>query len=645
MSDPPTYYAIVLHNTCSDEGAQFILDKLQAAWEDGGAGLTVRRQHTDMALPETVLHVTATPQLVVKIADIMEIKKPDLEGYIRPVTVDELDEFPESGRVGPLNLADIQRCVLHAMERVHFDKETTELPGHPGRTVMKASPVLDAYEEKKLITTFPVHDDNDLDRIYKRWKSSLFDHPLEEIRGYFGEGVALYLSFTQTYTNFLVIVALLGVTEFLLEKLFHVNYVYSNVLFSFVNLITIVVFLETWKRRGNEHSFYWGTAGKLRHKPPRPEYRGDLRKNPVTGREEMYYPKKKTNRKLYFVSIPLTLLCLLVAFWLMLFSFWAETAMAEYLLNPETGAPHDDLLSSVLANVPSVTYSLVILLCNNRYLKLARYLTEWENHRTQEQHDTHLANKLVLFEFVNTFLALFYVGFYLRDLPALRSQLLTTLVVQQIVNQVQQVLVPLVLQKPASVRLLDRVSRQLGVAEKPADRRLSIEPLDDSDPRVAVVRHDLMADPIDTVQEHFMEVWLQFGHVFLFLAVYPLAAVFALINNMMEVVSERYKLCRLSRKPRPANTRDIGAWSVAFRLTSVIAVMTNLALLAIDLKETAGREWTNLEWAAMFVVIEHVFLVAFVVTDLAIPDVPSHVKLAMDKTDWHFKQKPVRVTR
>ena len=63
--------------------------------------------------------------------------------------MDELDEFPESGRVGPLNLADIQRCVLHAMERVHFDKETTELPGHPGRTVMKASAVLVAYEARK----------------------------------------------------------------------------------------------------------------------------------------------------------------------------------------------------------------------------------------------------------------------------------------------------------------------------------------------------------------------------------------------------------------------------------------------------------------------------------------------------------------
>ena len=42
--------------------------------------------------------------------------------------------------------------------------------------------------------------------------------------------------------------------------------------------------------------------------------------------------------------------------------------------------------------------------------------------RTQEQHDIHVTVKLVLFEFVNTFLALFYVGFYLQDLKALRQQ-------------------------------------------------------------------------------------------------------------------------------------------------------------------------------------------------------------------------------
>ncbi len=44
--------------------------------------------------------------------------------------------------------------------------------------------------------------------------------------------------------------------------------------------------------------------------------------------------------------------------------------------------------------------------------------------RTQEQHDIHVTVKLVVFEFVNTFLALFYVGFYLQDLKALRQVIL-----------------------------------------------------------------------------------------------------------------------------------------------------------------------------------------------------------------------------
>jgi anoctamin-8 len=47
--------------------------------------------------------------------------------------------------------------------------------------------------------------------------------------------------------------------------------------------------------------------------------------------------------------------------------------------------------------------------------------------RTQEQHDIHVTVKLVMFEFVNTFLALFYVGFYMQDLKALRHAVLNSL--------------------------------------------------------------------------------------------------------------------------------------------------------------------------------------------------------------------------
>jgi hypothetical protein len=40
-----------------------------------------------------------------------------------------------------------------------------------------------------------------------------------------------------------------------------------------------------------------------------------------------------------------------------------------------------DVFSSAVSNLPSVLYSLVIIVYNSLYLKLARRLTIWENHR------------------------------------------------------------------------------------------------------------------------------------------------------------------------------------------------------------------------------------------------------------------------
>jgi len=42
--------------------------------------------------------------------------------------------FPE-GIVGPLTLADIHRCILHAMDSAHFDKDVKTLPGYPKVTL------------------------------------------------------------------------------------------------------------------------------------------------------------------------------------------------------------------------------------------------------------------------------------------------------------------------------------------------------------------------------------------------------------------------------------------------------------------------------------------------------------------------------
>ena len=106
---------------------------------------------------------------------------------------------------------------------------------------MEGAPVISSYQERGLLTLFPVHDKEDLDKLDIYWSKNTFSPPLDQIRNYFGESVALYWSFAQTYTRLLVIISTLGLFEFSLEQL-GINYVHSNVIFALLNLLSLAVF-------------------------------------------------------------------------------------------------------------------------------------------------------------------------------------------------------------------------------------------------------------------------------------------------------------------------------------------------------------------------------------------------------------------
>lgn len=138
----------------------------------------------------------------------------------------------------------------------------------------------------------------------------------------------------------------------------------------------------------------------------------------------------------------------------------------------------------------------------------------------------------------------------------------------------------------------------------------------------------------------FLEYWLQFGHVFLFSSIYPLAAFLALVHNMVDLKVNCYKLCRVMRKPTPRAIRDIGAWYSAFTITSVISIMTNLALLSMDKDVQAfAPNASSRDWVLLFVAIEHIFLLIRVIIDKIIPDVPSKTKFKIDMNDFKLKSK------
>jgi len=53
---------------------------------------------------------------------------------------------------------------------------------------------------------------------------------------------------------------------------------------------------------------------------------------------------------------------------------------------------------------------------------------------------------------------------------------------------------------------------------------------------------------------------IQFGYLALFSPVYPLACLFALINNVLEIRVDAAKVCFVSRRPMWRSEDNIGSW-------------------------------------------------------------------------------------
>lgn len=325
---------------------------------------------------------------------------------------------------------------------------------------------------------------------------------------------------------------------------------------------------------------------------------------------------------MYCVSIPIVFICMVGAFYIMILQFWLE----EYLKEVEP---------SWISSIPGIVYSILVYIMNFYYRNLATFLTEWgkillilglykniinifpqncypsltrmsgqklinyifqENHRTQSQYDRHRVSKLVLLEFVNNFMSLFYIAFIVQDMEMLANQLLTMLIILQILQNVQEAILPLfikcysqkvgftvkwltinvVAMKKFQMNLLknyiitksklSRVYKQMPKFSEAKKLNLLKNvreiPLDDL--RIEAARKEGELEEYEGTYDDFLEMFIQFGYVLLFSSVYPIAAFWALLNNVLEIKSDAFKLCMVYQRPMSRRVKDIGAWQVSY---------------------------------------------------------------------------------
>lgn len=66
--------------------------------------------------------------------------------------------------------------------------------------------------------------------------------------------------------------------------------------------------------------------------------------------------------------------------------------------------------------------------------------------------------------------------------------------------------------------------------------------------------------------DDYLEMFIQFGYVLLFSPAFPLAAFCALINNLLEIRVDAFKLCNAVQRPFGRQVKDIGAWQRAMEV-------------------------------------------------------------------------------
>ncbi|XP_078077110.1 anoctamin-1a [Mustelus asterias] len=233
---------------------------------------------------------------------------------------------------------------------------------------------------------------------------------------------------------------------------------------------------------------------------------------------------------------------------------------------------------------------VVILILDEVYGAIARWLTVIEIPKTDKNFEEKLIFKAFLLKFVNAYTPIFYVAFfkgrfagrpgkYTYIFPHMRMeecapggclmelciQLSIIMLGKQLIqNNIFEIGIP-------KMKKLIRYLKAKRAAKLETDKNSKI-------PQQYEIDYNL--EPFAGLTPEYMEMIIQFGFVTLFVASFPLAPLFALLNNVIEIRLDAKKFTSELRRPDATKAKDIGIWYDILRGIGKLAVIINAFVIS-----------------------------------------------------------------
>ncbi|XP_054862541.1 anoctamin-2b isoform X3 [Amphiprion ocellaris] len=465
---------------------------------------------------------------------------------------------------------------------------------------------------------------NDRQVLHEEWaKYSAFYkyQPIDLVRKYFGEKIGLYFAWLGVYTQLLIPASIVGIIvfgygvatvdtnipslEMCDERLnftmcplcdgacdfWHLStacgtarasHLFDNpatVFFAIFMSLWAVLFLEHWKRRQISLSFSWDLTGiEEDEEHPRPRYETILLQK--RQRKQKNKKKKKKNESAiekltwkdrlpgYFINVSSILfmfgLTFSAVFGVIIYRITVSALMAM--------SPDPETKSNVRVTVTATAVIInlvVILILDEIYGAVALWLTELEIPKTETNFEERLILKAFLLKFMNAYAPIFYVAFFkgrfagrpgnyvyvFNDyrmeecapggcLIELCIQLSIIMLGKQLIqNNIFEIGIPKL--KKLVRALKEKESAQTEKEEERPPQQWNL---------------DYALAPFEGLTPEYMEMIIQFGFVSLFVASFPLAPLFALLNNVIEIRLDAKKFVTELRRPVAVRAKDIGIW-------------------------------------------------------------------------------------
>ncbi|NXA41100.1 ANO5 protein, partial [Eudromia elegans] len=478
--------------------------------------------------------------------------------------------------------------------------------------------------------------------LYMEWARFLRfykEQPLDLIRKYYGEKIGIYFAWLGFYTEMLFLAAVVGLICFL-YGLFTMDenmsskeicdpaiggeiimcplcdrdcdywklnttcasseysHLFDNVATLFFAIfmgIWVTLFLEFWKRRQARLKYEWDLVDfeeEQQQLQLRPEYEAKCtqkKKNPVTQEMEPYLPLTSQAVRfcisgttvLFWVSLIIASMIAVIVYRLAVYAAFASLMENAQTLEPISGLLTPQLATSVTA---SCLNFVIIMILNFLYERIAIWITDMEIPRTHLEYENRLTMKMFLFQFVNYYSSCFYVAFFKGKFvgypgaytymfnrwrneecdPAgclieLTTQLTIVMAGKQIWGNIQEAIVPWICNWWGRRKARSNPENLYSRWEQD---------------------HDLQIFGALGLFYEYLEMVIQFGFITLFVASFPLAPLLALMNNILEIRVDSWKLTTQYRRPVAAKAHSIGVWQEILNGMAILSVVTNAFIVA-----------------------------------------------------------------